>query len=321
MSPVDESIDPLETSTRRGWLSALARNARHQVQEGAEAVGPGGLRGLLAQMDPLSDAATDVVTSDPTDYSASDRESARRPARAPERAMPVEELITLAHEEGLTGHVAALRALARLSVRMTGVPPTGADGWVHATDDWVDVSGSEIVLAQINLAATGDYNVGLPTDGWLVVFAGTDVEPSGGEGFHAHAVVQEHPAERPPGTEPVALGAELALPRVWNDAVQAVGLDVAATEAYARTRAKLPDLQGVERDDDGGSLIAYHRLLGYPDDTTGTMPSECARRWSDPSDWRLLTQVSLGDFRRAYLWIHEADLVAGRFDDLRLFVR
>jgi Domain of unknown function (DUF1963) len=327
---MDESSDPPDPSdlpeptTRRGWLSELARNARRRVQEGAEAVGPQGLPGLLAQLDLFGDGAAPgsvVPGSDVEDLSATGWDSARRPARAPDRVLSAQELLALANEEGLTGRDDALRALARSSLRMTSVVPRCAEGWIHPTDEWVDVAGSEVLLAQIDLAATRGFDAELPTEGWLVLFAGTDDEPSGGEGFHAHGVLLEHPAAVLPAAEPVALGAELALPRVWNHAVQSLDLDEAESDAYTRVRARLQGAQGVERDDDGGPLIAYHRLLGYPDDTTGSMPAECAGEESDAADWRLLAQVSVGAFRRAYLWIRDADLVAGNFADLRAFVR
>ena len=53
MYPVNESGDPEEMSTRRGWLSALARTARSRAQEVSESVGPGGLPGLLGQVGSL----------------------------------------------------------------------------------------------------------------------------------------------------------------------------------------------------------------------------------------------------------------------------
>jgi hypothetical protein len=321
---MDESSDPLETSTRRGWLTALARNARRRVQEGAEAVGPQGLQGLLTQLDPFGDAVSPgsgVSGSDAAGLSGTGWDSARRPARAPDRAVSLEELITLAHEEGLAGRDDALRMLARTSLRLTSVVPRCAEGWIRTTDEWVDVAGSEVLLAQIDLGAARGSESGLPAEGWLVLFAGADNEPSGGEGFHAHGVLLEHPAEVSGGSEPVALGTELALPRVWSDGVQVLDLDESESDAYERLRARVQELQGVEQDDHGDPLISYHRLLGYPDDTTGTMPFECAGEESDPAAWRLLAQLSVGEYRRAYVWIRDADLTAGNFEDLRAFVR
>ncbi len=332
---MDEPTDPGETTTRRGWLSALAQSARRRAQEGAEALGPEGLPGLLAQVDPFGDAAPDAAGTSGARIAA----AWRRPARAPDRAVSVDELIAMAHEEGLTGRDEALSELARSSLRMTSVVPRCADAWISTTDAWVDVSGSEVLLAQINLTATAVAGSGLPTGSWLVLFAGTDDEPSGGEGLHAHGVLLEHPAEISSVVEPVALASELVLPRIWHEAVQALDLDDAESAAYGRLRARVQDMQGVERDDDGEPSIAYHRLLGYPDDTTGTMPSECAGPVAEgagpaepaesaggpgsagPADWRLLAQVSVGEFRRAYVWIRDADLRVGSFAELRAFVR
>ena len=314
---MDEPTDPIETTTRRGWLSALARTARQRVQEGAEALGPEGLPGLLAQIDPFSDAGAD--RSGGPDSAAG--VTSRRPARAPDRAVSIDELITMAHEEGLTGRDDALRSLARLSLRMTSVVPRCAEAWISTADTWADVSGADVLLAQINLAATAVSGSGLPTEGWLVLFAGTEAEPSGGEGLTANGVLLESPAAPPGSLEPVGLGPELMLPRVWSDAVQALDLDDEEADAYDRLRMHVQERQGVELEDDGGWETAYHRVLGYPDDTTGTMPSECAGTTSDPAEWRLLAQVSLGEFRRAYLWIRDADLRSGSFENLRAFVR
>jgi hypothetical protein len=314
---VDEPTDPIETTTRRGWLSALARTARQRVQEGAEALGPEGLPGLLAQIDPFSDVGAD--SSGGPDSAAG--ATSRRPARAPDRAISVDELITMAHEEGLTRRDDALRSLARVSLRMTSVVPRCAEAWILTDDTWADVSGADVLLAQINLAVTAVSGSGLPTEGWLVLFAGTEAEPSGGEGLTAHGVLLESPAA-PAGTlEPVALGPELMLPRVWSDTVQALDLDDEEADAYDRLRMHVQERQGVELEDDGGWETAYHRLFGYPDDTTGTMPSECAGTTSEPAEWRLLAQISLGEFRRAYLWIRDADLRRGSFENLRAFVR
>ncbi len=133
---MDESDDPPEMSTRRGWLSALARTARSRAQEVSDAVGPGGLPGLLNE----------------PGQSVRDG-GGREPARAPDRAVSVDELIALAHDEGLTRHDDAIRSLARLSLRMTPVVPRCAEAWIETSDSWVDTPGSELLLAQINLGA------------------------------------------------------------------------------------------------------------------------------------------------------------------------
>jgi hypothetical protein len=70
--------------------------------------------------------------------------------------------------------------------------------------------------------------------------------------------------------------------------------------------------QGVEDDGDGGLEIAYQRLLGYPNETTGSMPSECARALDEwavrPNQWRLLAQLSGRTGGRLYIWIRDPDL-------------
>ena len=300
---MDESDDPQEMSTRRGWLSALARTARSRAQEVSDAVGPGGLPGLLNEPNPgVRDGG------------------GRAPARAPDRAVSVDELIALAHDEGLTRHDDAIRSLARLSLRMTPVVPRCAEAWIETSDSWVDTPGSELLLAQINLGAASAPGTGLPTDGWLVLFASCDADGDGVQAFRGQGVLLDQPAAVTGGAEPMALGPETVLPRPWHEAVQAVDFDGTELAAYGRLRARLQDLQGVERDDDGGVNVAYQRLLGYPDETMGGTPSEWDASPSNPGEWRLLVQVSVGHSRRASLWIRAVDLDEGTFSDLRAFV-
>ena len=137
--------------------------------------------------------------------------------------------------------------------------------------------------------------------------------------------------------EPMALQAELVMPRRWHEAVQSLGFDDTEADAYDRVRARLQEYQGVESDRDGGEAIAYHRLLGYPNETTGTMPAECVysaaagstssetgtavAEHSEYEQWRLLVQISVGAQRRLYVWIRDSDLQSGRFTQLCAFVR
>ena len=305
---MDESGDPQEMSTRRGWLSALARTARSRAQEVSEAVGPGGLPGLLGE--PLDGGR-----------GGGGREvGGREPARAPDRALSLDELIALAHDEGLTRHDDEIRRLARCSLRMTSVVPRCAEAWIDTSDSWLDEPGAEVLLAQINLAAAAAPGSGLPADGWLVLFATRDPEGSGVEAVRAHGVLLEHPAAVSAGAEPLALGPETVLPRPWNDAVQAIDFDGTELAAYGRLRARLHELQGVEHDDDGGITVAYHRLLGYPDETTGGLPSGWDVDPSGAQEWRLLVQISIGRTRRVCLWTSAADLATGTFSNLRASV-
>ena len=144
------------------------------------------------------------------------------------------------------------------------------------------------------------------------------------------------------GGLPVALSTELTLPRVWAGAVQALGLDETEHEGYVRLREKVAELQGVTAEDGGAEGVARHHLLGYPTETTGTMPIACeyASRGLDtstppseiPDDlvpaadrWRLLLQltqdvrsgVTLGPgVARLYFWIAEDALERHDFSEV-----
>jgi hypothetical protein len=319
-----------EISTRRGLLGALARTAARHRREAAGVLGPGGLDGLLALDESSRDAAADAAVLGGT------ARPPRRPSRRPGYAASLDELLALAHAEGLTQRDDDLRGLAMFSLRMTAVEPVHADAWILTSDDWIG-AGDAVLLALINLEATTIHPCGLPGTGWLALF----VEARGSaipEVRHAHGVVLDLPAAIPDAAEPVALSPELVVPRRWHEAVQALEFDDTEAEAYDRLRTRAQLLQGIESDDDGGPYIAYHRLLGYPNETTGSMPLDCVRALRDRSaadglgsdvvdpvlpshEWRLLAQVSVGEGRRTYLWIRRTDLNAGEFRKLCAFVR
>lgn len=327
-----EPMEP-KTSTRRGLLGALARAAARHTGERAdvpEALGPGGLNRLLASDD--SSAETAAGAALPRSHAI----TVRRPARSPEPEASLDELLILAHAEGLTQRDDELRGLAMRSLRLTIVEPAAADAWIVTSDEWITAVDAALV-ALINLEAATIHRCGLPTKGWLALFVDADDSAAGLDVRHAHGVVLDFPAAISDVATPVALGPELVLPRRWHEAVQALGLDDTEADAYDRLRTRAQLLQGVESEDNGGPDIAYHRLLGYPNETTGSMPADCIRalhNWSaadepgtveDPAstshEWRLLAQVSVGERRRTYLWIRQADLDAGKFDKLGAFVR
>jgi hypothetical protein len=223
------------------------------------------------------------------------------------------------------------------SLRMTLVEPADADAWILTSEAWI-ARGDEVLLSLINLEATAVDDCGLPATGWLALFVAAGDAAVGSEVRRAHGVVLDGPAAIADGAQSVALGAELVLPRRWHEAVQALGLDDTEAEAYDRLRTRAQILQGVESDDDGGPGIAYHRLFGYPNETTGVMPQDCVRALHDwsaadglgtdvlgpvlPShEWRLLAQISVGDRRRVYVWIRRSDLQTGDFGRLCAFVR
>ena len=208
---------------------------------------------------------------------------------------------------------------------MTSTDPAASGAWILTGGGWAAPGGSETLVAQIDLAVATAHQPVLPREGWLVLFVGPVGAGADSEPRPAHGVVLDFPTATGPALEPMALNAELVIPRLWHEAVQALGFDEVEAEAYARVRARLRELQGVEDDDNGGLAIAYHRLFGYPNETTGSMPSDCARAAGEdsphPEHWRLLSQNSLDSQRRLYIWIRDSDLRLGRFERLCAFVR
>ena len=326
-----DELSKHEVSTRRGLLRAFALTAARRTREGADIIGPGGLQGLLTGDESSSDGAASAVAP------AAPATPMRRPARVPVRVASLDELLALAHAEGLTRRDGQLRTLARRSLRMTATAAGHADAWIRTSDDPA-ASGDEVLQALVNLAATSGHGCKLRCEGWLALFVDSADSRAESEARRAHGVVLDMPATISDAAEPVALHPERVLPRRWHEAVQALDLDDSEVDAYDRLRARLQDLQGIERDADGGLMIAYHRLLGYPNETTGNMPGDCVhalRDWSianglkpdpiDPampsSEWQLLAQVSIGEERRTYVWIRQSDLEAGKFENLCAFVR
>jgi hypothetical protein len=308
-----------DLSTRRGLLRVFARNATGRALEVAPMIRSTRMLDLSA-IDEWSNGPRDDASSAPGEL-----RQTRRAACAPSRALSVEDLIGLAHTEGFTGRDDELRGLAKFSLRMTSTDPRRATAWILTRDGWVAPGGREVLAAQIDLTAAAWNQGALPREGWLVLFVGS-VEAADDAGPRpAHGVGLDRPADPGAHLEPMQLGAELVIPRLWHEAVQALEFDEGEADAYARVRARLGQLQGVEDDSDGGLGIAFHRVLGYPNETTGSMPSDCVRTPPGGSRererWDLLAQISVDAVRRLYIWIRTSDLEIGRFEQLCAFVR
>ncbi len=154
------------------------------------------------------------------------------------------------------------------------------------------------------------------------------------------------------GSKPthVRFSAELVLPRVWSASVQALGLDEAGQDGWKGLRERLAALQHTDLpgEIDDGRVI--HRVLGYPDERTGTMPDACELmdRGIDPRDrspsehppasnssldsgrWRMLLQLSSDELpgwdwgsrdERLYAWIDRAALACGDLSCVHTIVR
>jgi hypothetical protein len=269
-------------------------------------------------------------------------------------AVPVEALHELVDDHGLSGHRDAIAALARHSVRLTS--PTLQDDpagdwlaepsdWLLDDDEWPVWDGERLTLvAQLDLTdpALRDVELPLPSTGRLLFLWATAQAPSGQLARHAGAGRVLHIPARGALAPAARVSVELMLPRVWAAAVQALRLDPAEHDGYLALRRRLATLQDVELDDSFGLPIAYHRVLGYPNETGGLMPLTCELTSSgrdatdlDAADddvgvrarrWRLLLQLTAdegaswslgGESGRLYLWIAEEDLRAGDFSRVR----
>jgi hypothetical protein len=302
------------------------------------------------------------------------------PGRIPAaRALPtrgqvtIDDALVLAEECGLSRRLDAIRELAARSIRLT----LGAPGQGVPEASWLGdphVRPSELVwageaeprcLAGIDLAQAaallGDEILPpIETSLWCFASPGSYLLPERG-GFQACSVVMHQgqrmscaamvsPESAVPSTwRSVELSAELQLPRVWSDSVQALELDEAEHDGWQRLRQQVAERQGVEVHDATHGFQVTHRLLGYPDERRGDMPLACellARGHvlgDDPplahpyaseaephtASWRLLLQLSVDDElgwswgglrERLYVWIDKRDLAAGDFARVYAFV-
>jgi hypothetical protein len=180
-----------------------------------------------------------------------------------------DELTELVELSGLAARIEAVRALARVSVRLTPARERTGSFLGGGADAAID-------LGEVARVA----ETGLPDSGvlWCV---------------RDRVVVRD---DRAQGAVPLSLSAELTLPRVWAAPVQDLGLSEAETAGWEALRARLAALQGVETKAPDHVM----RLLGYPEERTGDMPGLCGE-----GDWRLLLQLPAGDGKRRFVWVPE----------------
>jgi hypothetical protein len=326
-----------EGSSRRGFLRALMRDAARGATEASKVIGPPGLRPLLqAALPSEAPPQREVIDIDDPPPIGADLQ----PAQAATREVDVEELLRWAVELGLGPRSHALRELAVPSLRLTpGIADEGVwlGGEPELPDDvdWPHWGGGLLdLIVQIDLARTE-----LPLEGHLLLFFDTLRAPSGqapgAEDAARAVIVPTADARGPRAGEPMRITRELMLPRAGSGSVQALDLDPQEAGAYGRLRARLAQEQGVELEDGEGKEIAYHRMLGLPNDVSDRMPIVCEmtsrdRQGSefDPladmdvepaaARWRLLAQVSGTAAGRLYFWIPREDLEAGDLSTIRV---
>jgi uncharacterized protein YwqG len=214
-------------------------------------------------------------------------------------------------------------------------------------------------VAQVNLAevAAVDADTPFPRDGLLLFFYDLDTRPSGvypdhrgaGRVVHVHGELERDDAHaaglRP---LPVELSRELQLQGAWSFQMEPLELESRDNLAWDELRRQLAAAQGVELEEATADRVALHRLLGYHDELGGEVELDCelAASGFDPDDleryyevraeheaeareWRVLLQVSAdddlrtppGEFDRLFFCIREADLRAGRFEEVWTILR
>lgn len=293
-------------STRRGFLRELVREAARTLHDG----------------DPGPVAAPPVARS--------------RPAPAPTVTASLEALRDLAASTGLGDRADAIRRLARASVRI--VPDHDAP----ATRSWACITPSpRIALSLDDVVAALPEPARAPLGTLLLDIPGPPAAKSSVGPVAVWPNLRHEagpPSSAPPRAMALRLVGEQTLARPWSAPVEELGLSDDERAAWQELRMRLGELQGAPPADATTELTAVHRVLGYPDERIGQMPSACValarergfEHASDAAgpdvaarDWRLLLQLTtddrLGwdwgeDRQRLYVWVHGEDFDRGRFD-------
>jgi hypothetical protein len=306
----------MSEANRRDFFRVFGRRTVSQARELAESAAP-----LLRARSELADNINTLLAGDggargpgpsvPTDSAVV---GGRPDALTPTCCLSPDDVDELARAEGLGSRVGEIRSLIRRSARILRRLDEAEE-----PEAWLDLAGGlaiaedrpspgavpdTVLLAQVALSAPALQGTPLAGSGWLAVFVERAVidAPTSSPALRANVVRLDLPAVVTPTSSAMTLSAQLVLPRVWSEPVQAMDLDGDEHQAFVRLREWLAQRQGVEVEHGGGTDRAYHRLLGYPDETTGMMPTDCAVAAGE-GDWRLLAQISVGTTRRVYVWI------------------
>ena len=192
------------------------------------------------------------------------------------RSLTVEEVLDLAAEEGLGHHADALRRLARAGTRLT--PAAGDDpprSWIGRAAATAHTDGTVAAVADIDLADPALAGGPLPGSGRLIVHVIVPRRAPIGPCSRAQVRVEPDDASERLEARPVELSTEIMLPRVWAAPVTALMFVESEQTAYIRLRERVAELQGVPVEDGDAEGVARHHLLGYPTETSGSMPLEC----------------------------------------------
>jgi Domain of unknown function (DUF1963) len=276
-------------------------------------------------------------------------------APLPGRCGTPEALRALAEESVLAARVDAVERLARTSVRVEAAAVSARRGWTQlggrpATGaDAAAWPPRRRLLVQIALRELPAVPTGWPERDDLVLLYRD--EPGGAVGAVRAPLPRRRWRSTPRRTGVSAvLAAESTLPRAWAAPVQALGLDRSESDAWQALRSEWAAAQDAELEDEVHGARVVHRLGGYPDERSGTMPALCELRAAgiegedgDPHRrvaeaglterlprWRLLAQLSSdpelgwdwgGPRSRLYVWADASDLESGDLSTVTAFAR
>jgi uncharacterized protein DUF1963 len=316
-----------EPTNRRGLLKALVRSAGQALGEFTDAVNAGQEAAERAAPPPEPPAPPPELSQ----------------MVAVSRTLTMAELDDLIAEEGLAERRDALRDLVRPATRLTSTLGAGPNR-IGRPIDSPPVDGVAPV-AEIDLADPALADGPLARAGRLRVAIEVPPDAPPAPCGRARVSIEPEPSDAPGRS--VHLSTELTLPRVWAARVQALALDDAEQAAYGRLRERVAELQGVTVEDGDAEGVARHHVLGYPTETSGTMPLTCelASRGLDPDmppdeipedviddaeRWRLLLQITqdlrsaiaLGSgVERLYLWMAADGLERQDFQEVWAIAR
>lgn len=219
----------------------------------------------------------------------------------------LEELRGLARIHGLAAHVDAMVALAAVSYRL--LPLSTGQSRVVNTTAKKDEHAVRAALDLTSLAPLGLTDVGGAT-GMLLV----ESELREADGATSATARMYEPTKDTRSTIcglPVSGSSELVLPRTWSPPVEALGLEPAEQAAWTEVRTALAEKQSVRPVDGSSQTHRLHRLLGVPDERSGTLAFICelfdrgaahdeidltgpdrAELERDAANWRMLLQIA-----------------------------
>ena len=220
-------------------------------------------------------------------------------ARPTSRAVTNEQLVALCEATGLSARAAAVRHLARTSVRLTRAESgrrqqarsrLGGTPDLPAGFEWPRWNGHELAfLGQVDLAEVAALGPTVPVQarGLLLFFYDVAGQPPGLDPLHRSSCRAVHVDDDPARLEragaeraclseyPLELTLELMLPRSWSPSVEALDLDAEEMGAWDELRESLAEAQGVEFEELTPRWQSLHRLFGYPEELGPDMELDC----------------------------------------------